>query len=148
MLKRDLTPAEYAAALDRIKEATGCRTQVELSACLGIRQSSVSDAGRRHNIPAAWLLALLEKYGLAPGWILTGQGPRYLVGSDAPGEHAPGHWTTPEPPAPEPRTVAELKAAIEAQLPGCRIFIAYGDPQALDLGGLRALAESPAGAGQ
>jgi len=115
--ERKLTRQQWDEALDRIYEVTGTRTQVELSVWLGIRQSNISDAKRRGNIPAAWLLEIVESAGVAPGWILTGAGPRYLVGSDTPGEVAIGHWTRPEPPAPEPRTVPELQAAMQAQPP-------------------------------
>ena len=46
----------FDEALERIKRATGARTQVDLAAILGIRQSSISDAKRRQSIPADWLL--------------------------------------------------------------------------------------------
>lgn len=107
---------DVEAAMTRIHEVTGTRTQVELAAWLDIRQSSISDAKRRKSIPDSWLLELAESAGIAPGWIRTGEGPRYLVASDTPGEVTPGHWTTPPAPAPEPRTISELKAAIEEQL--------------------------------
>ena len=44
--------------LDRIKKATGARTQVELASLLGIRQSSISDAKRRNSVPADWYMKL------------------------------------------------------------------------------------------
>lgn len=37
-----------------------------LSAYLGIRQSSISDAKRRVVVPAAWLLTLLTREGVNP----------------------------------------------------------------------------------
>ncbi len=65
-------------ALDRIFEAAGCRTQVELAEFLGIRQSSISDAKKRGAIPAEWLIKLLRENQINPDWILTGEGPRVL----------------------------------------------------------------------
>lgn len=58
--------------------ATRTRTQVELAAYLGIRQSSISCAKRRANIPAEWLLTLLLNNNVNPVWILSGKGQQYL----------------------------------------------------------------------
>ena len=44
---------EFDAAYARICEVCDMKTQTELSAYLGIRQSSISDAKRRMMIPAA-----------------------------------------------------------------------------------------------
>lgn len=141
-----MTRDEFTKALERIQEVTLARTQVELADVLEIRQSSVSDAKRRATVPDSWLVKLLDKLGVNPGWILTGHGPRYLVGADKPGEVALGEWSRPEPPEPEPVSVTELIQAIKDREPGAKIFVAIGDPQALDLGALRVLAELPAAA--
>lgn len=63
---------------------TNTRTQVELAECLGIRQSSVSDAKRRNSIPSDWLVTLAMQLGLHPQWVLTGKGGMYAVPSDQP----------------------------------------------------------------
>ncbi len=70
-------------AFKRVFEAAACRTQVELADVLDIRQSSISDAKRRNSIPSEWLLKILRFKRINPEWILTGEGPRYLVPSDA-----------------------------------------------------------------
>lgn len=57
---------EFDAAYARICEVCGMKMQTELSAYLGIRQSSISDAKRRMMIPAAWLLTLLTREGVNP----------------------------------------------------------------------------------
>ena len=57
---------EFDAAYARICEVCGMKTQTELSAYLGIRQSSISDAKRRVAVPAAWLLTLLTREGVNP----------------------------------------------------------------------------------
>ncbi|EGW42911.1 hypothetical protein HMPREF0178_00408 [Bilophila sp. 4_1_30] len=69
---------EFDAAYARICEVCGMKTQTELSAYLGIRQSSISDAKRRVAVPAAWLLTLLTREGVNPTWILTGGGSKFL----------------------------------------------------------------------
>lgn len=68
--------------LARFFDAAECRTQVELAAFLGIRQSSISDAKRRGSIPAEWLIVLLQKKGINPHWIETGDGPRHMLPCD------------------------------------------------------------------
>ena len=69
--------------LERVFEAAGCRTQVELADFLGITQSSIADAKKRKRIPAEWLLTLWRKRGINPDWILTGQGARGLRPADS-----------------------------------------------------------------
>lgn len=68
----------FDAAFERICGELGIKTQVELAAALGIRQSSISDAKRRGAIPAEWQLTLFEQYGLMPVWVRSGFGPRRL----------------------------------------------------------------------
>ena len=68
--------------LERIHHAAGTRTQSQLAAFLGIRQSSVADAKKRQSIPAEWLLQLLRQKGVNPDWILSGQGSRLLAPTD------------------------------------------------------------------
>lgn len=77
---------EFDAAYARICEVCGMKTQTDLSAYLGIRQSSISDsdAKRRMMIPAAWLLTLLTREGVNPAWILTGGGSKFLVPASLP----------------------------------------------------------------
>ena len=75
---------EFDAAYARICKVCGMKTQTELSAYLGIRQSSISDAKQRMMIPAAWLLTLLTREGVNPAWILTGGGSKFLVPASLP----------------------------------------------------------------
>ena len=42
------------AIFQRLFDVAGCRSQLELAAFLGIRQSAISDAKRRGIIPADW----------------------------------------------------------------------------------------------
>jgi len=111
----------FEEAMERIQEQTGLRTQVRLAECLGIRQSSISDAKRRGTIPDAWLIGLYEKFRLNPTWIKTGAGAAYLTGD--PDRTVPEKEIPCLPPAPEP-TVTELKVALEARLgDGLRVVI-------------------------
>ncbi len=68
----------FKDAYERIKYATGTKTQVEIAEVLEIRQSSISDAKRRDSIPGDWYMKLFEKFGLNPDWIKQGVGPMYL----------------------------------------------------------------------
>ncbi|MGE4504735.1 MAG: helix-turn-helix domain-containing protein [Desulfovibrionaceae bacterium] len=68
----------FEAALERIKKATGARTQVQLAEVLGVRQSSISDAKRRCSIPAEWFLKLYRSHGLDPDWLSDGVEPIYV----------------------------------------------------------------------
>lgn len=74
---------DFPAAYARIQSVTNTRTQTELADILGIRQSSISDAKRRGEIPDGWLIKLLEAYAVNPTWVKTGDGPQYLEGTNA-----------------------------------------------------------------
>lgn len=69
-------------ALARVHEAMGTRTQIELAEGLGIRQSSISDAKRRGSIPFMWLVKVAIEKFIHPTWVLTGQGPKFLIPSE------------------------------------------------------------------
>lgn len=84
--------SDFQTAYDRIREATGSRTQSEVASLLGVKQSSISDAKRRNSIPAQWLLILFDKRALNPTWVRTGEGAPYLAQS--PGQ--PPNLFTPE----------------------------------------------------
>lgn len=73
----------FEEALNRIKKATGARTQVQLAEVLDVRQSSISDGKRRASIPAEWYLKLYRSHGLNPDWIEHGHEPIYLDPSKA-----------------------------------------------------------------
>jgi len=68
----------FEDAMERIKKATGARTQVQLAEVLDVRQSSISDAKRRCSIPADWFLKLYRSHGLDPDWLAEGVEPVYI----------------------------------------------------------------------
>ncbi len=77
-----MNECDFKDILQRVFEAAGCRTQVELADFLGIRQSSISDAKRRESIPAEWIIKLIEKKHINPDWLLRGEQQKYLMPSD------------------------------------------------------------------
>lgn len=64
----------FEAQYKRVFAAAECRTQAQLAAVLGVKQSSVSDAKRRKSVPSEWLMKLFEKMRINPEWIRTGAG--------------------------------------------------------------------------
>lgn len=104
----------FEKVMERIREVTSTRTQVQLAERLGVRQSSISDAKRRGTVPPAWLLTLQRQLRVNPDWLLTGTGPRYLVPSEDGATPAlASEWLPPAPPSPlEELGVPELQAEI------------------------------------
>jgi hypothetical protein len=68
-------PDNFEDAYARIQFATKARTQTEIAALLGIKQSSISDAKKKNTIPDGWLVTLYRAYSLEPDWIVYGQLP-------------------------------------------------------------------------
>lgn len=68
----------FSAQYERIRQVLGVRTQAEVAAHLGIRQSSISDAKRRNVLPDAWKIKLLRRHGVNPLWVETGEGASSL----------------------------------------------------------------------
>jgi len=63
------------AILERMLDATGCRTQTELAMLLDIGKAAISDAKRRGIIPADWYLKLCRPpHLLNPCWLESGNG--------------------------------------------------------------------------
>ena len=56
----------FQDAYERILQSTGLRTQTDVAALLGVKQSSISEAKRRNHIPNPWLMTLFSKRGLNP----------------------------------------------------------------------------------
>jgi hypothetical protein len=105
----------------RILVALGLRTQVEMAAYLGVRQSSISDVLRRNDsdgVPAGWKLRLLETRELNPHWIQTGEGPMYMVPSEDRITTASNDVSA------KPSTLDELIAEIGRLVPGSVVSLA------------------------
>ena len=69
----------FSEAYARVLKATGCACQKELAKKLGVRQSFITDCCRRGEFTSEILLALVERCGLNPRWVRTGEGEKYLV---------------------------------------------------------------------
>ncbi len=65
----------FAGQLARIYSLTNTHSPLDLADFLGIRQSEVSRAKRRGEIPREWLRILEQHCNVRPEWILTGQEP-------------------------------------------------------------------------
>ena len=76
--KVKLASADLEQILKRIYEVANAKTQDELSAVLGIRQSSVSEAKKRKSIPSDWYITLFDKFEVNPNWLRYGCGPKYV----------------------------------------------------------------------
>ena len=99
----------FQDAYERILQSTGLRTQTDVAALLGIKQSSISEAKRRGRIPNPWLMTLFSKKGLNPTWVRTGQGPQYVAVTDT------------QPPTPflsEQQVASRLEPILRAALLG------------------------------
>lgn len=121
---------EFDAAYARICEVCGMKTQTELSAHLGIRQSSISDAIRRMAIPPAWLLTILSREKVNPAWILTGEGSKYLLPSSLPPSASMVLMERLNGPDLEQRIRAGLMSATECLASEIRDLVAGGRQEA------------------
>jgi len=74
--------SKFESFLQRVYNATGISSQNELATVLNINRSAITQAKKKNNFPAKWLLNLYRLYGLNPDWLETGFGPTYLKPSD------------------------------------------------------------------
>lgn len=58
--------------LNRICEVVGCSSYCKLAEILNVKQSVITDAIRRKEIPKNWLERLSAEWGANPEWILAG----------------------------------------------------------------------------
>lgn len=70
----------FEQGFERIREAIGAKTQLELANTLEICQSSISDAKSRGVIPGEWAIKLFRLCRINPNWIYEGLPPRILSG--------------------------------------------------------------------
>jgi len=112
-----MTREEFAAAYMRLLQVFGVNTQVQLAECLGVKQSSVADAKKRHSIPDGWLLTALMHKAVNPSWVLRGQGGQYLQPSDGKPFFVQADGSV------RLFSTEELVAEIVRRLPGCNIRI-------------------------
>lgn len=113
-----MTPRDFNAAYARLLHAFGVETQTQLAECVGVRQSSISDAKRRGCLPDGWLLSAVIKKAINPLWVLHGQGCQYLK----PADDKP--FLTPVNSDLESGSVEELMAALCRRMPEFELRLA------------------------
>ena len=73
--------AAFSDVYARIQKVTRCTKQADLAQKLGLSQALISDSRRRGEVRSEILLALLERFGLNPQWVRTGEGDQHFVAS-------------------------------------------------------------------
>jgi hypothetical protein len=63
----------FDAVLSRLKEATNTKSDTAFAKALGLRQSSVSGAKQRGQIPPTWGVQVAEMTGVSLDWLLFGK---------------------------------------------------------------------------
>ncbi|MFA7165537.1 MAG: helix-turn-helix domain-containing protein, partial [Desulfoplanes sp.] len=73
--------------LERLKQATGARTNKDLASFLHVGATSISNAKKNQKIPSDWLFAVGVGTGFSLDWLMTGRGTekREEVGGESGG---------------------------------------------------------------
>lgn len=66
--------------LQRVFQATGMHSQMELAEALGVNRSAITQARRKGSVPDRWLVLLYRGFGLNPHWLERGHGTPFLSG--------------------------------------------------------------------
>lgn len=69
---------EFLDVFARLKEATGARTDTELAHCLGLKQSSISSAKSKRELPPIWVIEIAKRFNVSVDWLLFGIGEKAL----------------------------------------------------------------------
>ena len=75
----DISPVslDFSAQIERIKEACGAKTDMDLAKILEIKHSSVASARKRESIPPRWFVEISNRYGVSADWLIFGEAPKY-----------------------------------------------------------------------
>ena len=112
-----MTAQDFSAAYARLLHVFGVETQTQLAECIGVRQSSISDAKRRGCLPDGWILSAVMRKAVNPFWVLHGQGCQYLK----PADDKP--FLTPATTNVETGSTEELMAALLQRMSGFELRI-------------------------
>ncbi len=63
----------FSDILDRLKKELGTKSDTSFAKALGLRQSSVSGAKKRQQIPPAWAVQVAARTGASLDWLLLGR---------------------------------------------------------------------------
>jgi len=66
---------DFLDVFNRLKVATKTKTDTELSQALGLRQSTISAAKSKKEIPPGWVIDIARRFGVSSDWLLFGSGP-------------------------------------------------------------------------
>lgn len=69
---------EFEAILGRMKVAVNAKSDTELGIKMGLKQSAISSAKTRGQVPAAWIVSMAQGHGISADWLLTGVGQPYV----------------------------------------------------------------------
>lgn len=81
---------DFLSVFGRLKEATGARTDTELAKLIGLRQSTISAAKSKKEIPPGWIIDIASKFGVSSDWLLFGSGPKKRGEAQIPPAEAQG----------------------------------------------------------
>ncbi|NDY56293.1 helix-turn-helix transcriptional regulator [Desulfovibrio sulfodismutans] len=70
----DENATDFVGVYGRLKDATGAKTDTDLAHALGLRQSSVSSAKSKKELPPAWIFEIAKRFNVSSDWILFGSG--------------------------------------------------------------------------
>jgi phage repressor protein C with HTH and peptisase S24 domain len=79
-------PLHFDDFINRVFDATGISSQIELAGALGINRSAITQARKKGAVPDKWILGLYRKFGLNPDWLENGFGSIFLKGGRDDGE--------------------------------------------------------------
>lgn len=63
---------DFLHILDRMKQVVGVESDTALAKALGLRQSSISSAKARKQVPPTWAVQVAADYGVSLDWLMFG----------------------------------------------------------------------------
>ena len=103
------TSDSFTVQLPRIRVILGLREDAELAEFFGSTAADIAAARARGQIPAGWLLVLLQARQISPEWVLRGVGPCFL-------NLPAGRYPTAEEAAGQGNAAAALRGVSSRQL--------------------------------
>lgn len=107
------TSMDTSAAISRIMQAAGIKTQRELAILLEVPEQSISDYKKKDSLPASWLIRLCGSHQINPNWIQTGVGPTFV------GEASGGQTNSKTDAVAAPPLVSSPSASVQDTLSDC-----------------------------
>jgi phage repressor protein C with HTH and peptisase S24 domain len=65
---------DFDVTFNRLKEATGARTDTELARLIGLKQSSISTAKAKRTLPSGWMVEVSKRFNVSTDWLFFGIG--------------------------------------------------------------------------